>query len=370
VLLKNANQILPLSPALRKLAVIGLLRRSGSAPWQLPRIFVETRDTAGRDRDPVRRESRGPFRAGSTYTAQSEALVPPTVLTLPAGAGRGVLAEYFDNGDLQGQPKLRRVEARPYLQGAVIDTVVAAAVPRQGYSVRWSGMLRAPVTGIMCLLRAAAALDARRCGSLSTTKNCPKSASSDLSGRSVARSPQMSVSLEAGRSYRLRRNIGRSGLGRARNCCGVPPTEPLLAEAVDAVRNSDVTVAFVGLNPSLEGEEMPVNVPGFLGGDRTDLKLPEAQERLLQAAIATGKPVVVVLTSGSAVAVNYAAERAAAVLTAWYGGEEAGTAIAETLAGANNPAGRLPVTFYKERRSVTSVRRLFDEGPYLPLFPG
>jgi len=120
-----------------------------------------------------------------------------------------------------------------------------------------------------------------------------------------------------------------------------------LAEAVEVVRESDLTIAFVGLNPNLEGEEMRVTVPGFLGGDRTDLKLPEPQERLLEAAFGTGKPVVVVLTAGSAVALNTAKERAPAVLAAWYGGEEAGTAIAETLAGVNNPAGRLPVTFYK-----------------------
>jgi beta-glucosidase len=114
------------------------------------------------------------------------------------------------------------------------------------------------------------------------------------------------------------------------------------------VKDSDVAVVFVGLSSELEGEEMRgVNIPGFLGGDRTRLDLPEPQERLVEAAMATGKPVVVVLTSGSAVAVSSAAEHAAAVLAAWYGGEEAGTAIAETLAGVNNPAGRLPVTFYK-----------------------
>ena len=90
-----------------------------------------------------------------------------------------------------------------------------------------------------------------------------------------------------------------------------------------------------------------MNIPGFLGGDRTSLDLPEPQENLVKAVIATGKPVVVVLTSGSAIAANSAAEHAAALLAAWYGGEEAGTAIAETLAGINNPAGRLPVTFYK-----------------------
>ncbi len=109
-----------------------------------------------------------------------------------------------------------------------------------------------------------------------------------------------------------------------------------------------MAVAFIGLNPNLEGEEMQVNVPGFQGGDRTDLKIPEPQERLIEAAIATGKPVVVVITSGSALAATYAADHAAAVLASWYGGEEAGTAIAETLAGVNNPAGRLPVTFYKD----------------------
>jgi beta-glucosidase len=110
---------------------------------------------------------------------------------------------------------------------------------------------------------------------------------------------------------------------------------------------SDVIVAFVGLNPNLEGEEMRVNVPGFAGGDRTDLNLPEPQEKLLEAAYATGKPVVVVLCSGSAVALNSAKAKAAAILAQWYNGEETGTAIAETLSGANNPSGRLPVTFYK-----------------------
>jgi beta-glucosidase len=127
----------------------------------------------------------------------------------------------------------------------------------------------------------------------------------------------------------------------------LPPAGALLAEAEAAVKNSDVTIAFVGLNPNLEGEEMPVSIPGFAGGDRTDLKLPENQEKLIQAAVATGKPVVVVLTSGSALAATYEAEHAAAILESWYNGEEAGTAIAETLAGVNNPSGRLPVTFYR-----------------------
>jgi beta-glucosidase len=117
-------------------------------------------------------------------------------------------------------------------------------------------------------------------------------------------------------------------------------------EAVKAARQADMVVAFVGLSPNLEGEEMPIRVPGFSGGDRTDIGLPRAQQDLLEALAATGKPLVVVLMNGSALAVNWAEQHAAAILEAWYPGEEGGTAIAETLSGTNNPAGRLPVTFY------------------------
>jgi beta-glucosidase len=127
----------------------------------------------------------------------------------------------------------------------------------------------------------------------------------------------------------------------------LPPAQPLLDQARDVVSQSDVTIAVVGLNPSLEGEEMRVNAPGFSGGDRTTLDLPAPQQALLDAAIQTGKPVVVVLASGSAVALGAASDRAAAILAAWYGGEESGTAIADTLTGRSNPSGRLPVTFYR-----------------------
>jgi beta-glucosidase len=92
---------------------------------------------------------------------------------------------------------------------------------------------------------------------------------------------------------------------------------------------------------------MKVNEPGFLGGDRTSIDLPEPEEKLIEALAATGKPLVVVLTNGSALAVNWANAHANAILDAWYPGEEGGTAVAQTLSGRNNPAGRLPVTFYK-----------------------
>jgi beta-glucosidase len=141
-------------------------------------------------------------------------------------------------------------------------------------------------------------------------------------------------------------------------------------EAVKVARQADVVVAFVGLSRDLEGEEMPIHVPGFSGGDRTDIALPRVQQDLLEAVAATGKPLVVVLLNGSALAVNWAEEHAAAILEAWYPGEEGGTAIAETLAGVNNPGGRLPVTFYASLEQVPPFENYSMQGRTYRYFAG
>jgi len=121
-----------------------------------------------------------------------------------------------------------------------------------------------------------------------------------------------------------------------------------MARALAAAKRADVVIAVVGISPTLEGEEMKVDVPGFSGGDRTSLDLPAAEDGLLKAVrAATKKPLIVVLYNGSALAVNWAAKKADAIVEAWYGGEEAGTAIADILSGNYSPSGRLPVTFYK-----------------------
>ena len=118
-----------------------------------------------------------------------------------------------------------------------------------------------------------------------------------------------------------------------------------LREAVTAARRSDVVVAVLGLDPRLEGEENDSALNP--SGDRRALGLPASQEKLLEALVATGKPVIVVLTGGSALAVPFAAAHAAALLDAWYPGEEGGNAVADVLFGEVNPAGRLPITFYR-----------------------
>jgi beta-glucosidase len=130
------------------------------------------------------------------------------------------------------------------------------------------------------------------------------------------------------------------------------PAEAQLAEAEAAARDADVVVAFVGLSPDVEGEESPLDVAGFDHGDRTDIALPAVQRALLERVAATGKPLVVVLMAGSAVAIDWAQQHADAIVDAWYPGQSGGTAIAQVLAGDYNPAGRLPVTFYRATRDL------------------
>lgn len=124
------------------------------------------------------------------------------------------------------------------------------------------------------------------------------------------------------------------------------PTPEMTAEAVAAAKSADLVIYVGGLNSSLEGEEHTVNYQGFLGGDRTRIELPEVQEDLLKALYATGKPVVYVNCSGSAIAMPWEAAHLPAIVQAWYPGEEGGQAVAEVLFGDVNPAARLPLTFY------------------------
>jgi beta-glucosidase len=355
VLLKNEAGVLPLSPSIRQIAVVGpaaddpvalLGNYNGISSKQVtPLEGLEQQFTATRVR----------YALGATYTASTPALVPSQFLTPGAGTGQGVLAEYFDNPDLRGEPKLRRLERRPYFDMGMEDPGVLAAVGREKYSVRWTSKLTPPTTGEYELAvrtgmwnRTATArlfLDEREVqlgAGPSTRMTSTQTEAGPRPGGALAR-----VKLDRNRKHALRIEYRQPGSGGTLQFRWIPPAGAALSEAEALVKGADVAIVFVGLSSELEGEEMrAVNIPGFAGGDRTSLDLPEPQERLVAASIATGKPVIVVLASGSAIAARSAAQGAAGLLEAWYGGEEAGTAIAETLAGVNNPAGRLPVTFY------------------------
>ncbi|MDR2414098.1 MAG: glycoside hydrolase family 3 C-terminal domain-containing protein [Odoribacteraceae bacterium] len=160
--------------------------------------------------------------------------------------------------------------------------------------------------------------------------------------------------LEAGRHYRLRLEYtGKEGMtGAFARLLWDPPAERLEEEAIEVARDADVVIMCMGLSPRLEGEEMRVNVEGFRGGDRVDIGLPRVQQELIRKIHALGKPIILVLLNGSALAIPWEAEHVPAIVEAWYPGQEGGRALALALSGIRNPSGRLPVTFYKSAEDL------------------
>ncbi|MHA1508870.1 MAG: glycoside hydrolase family 3 C-terminal domain-containing protein, partial [Promethearchaeota archaeon] len=132
-------------------------------------------------------------------------------------------------------------------------------------------------------------------------------------------------------------------------------------EAISIAQKSDIIFLVLGISPRLEGEEGQAS-QSDLGGDRLDIILPGVQEDLLKEIYAIGKPIILILTGGSAISVNFAKENIPAILFVWYPGEEGGNAVADVIFGDYNPAGRLPVTFYKSIEQLPEFRNYSMEG--------
>jgi beta-glucosidase len=361
VLLKNEKAILPLSKSVRRITVIG---PAADDPDTMLANYHGTPSTIVTPLTGIQRQfgakTEVRFALGSTFSSVSNALLPGTLVQAPGSTSVdcGFLAEYYANPDFQGKPAVSRAEPRVYLQREMQDPELESRIPHNNYSVRWTGDLRVPYSGKYTIGIVRVRCEECHAGDSAQVFLDDRLILSDQSESSSTRSAKETrLQLKRGTHYRLRVEYRQRTGGVGMQLGWNPPAGPMLKEAVNTVKDSDVAVAFFGLNSELEGEEMKIDIPGFSGGDRTSLDLPAPQEKLLEAIIHAGKPVVVVLVAGSAISANYAQQHAAAVLDAWYGGEEGGTAIAQTLAGENNPSGRLPVTFY---RSVTQLPSFED----------
>jgi beta-glucosidase len=307
------------------------------------------------------------YEQGSPYVEGIVLPVPRTMFRPRAGSSEeGLKAEYFAGDRFEGEPVLSRID--PQID---FDWTSVSPLPGNspsGFSVRWTGVLVPPAPGKYdftlrlgrCRLcggrdRVSVIVDGKEVAAVVNASPAPGMGFSHVNGTTgmveephPSGPPQFAVDFADTHSKPITIEMTRSSamMGGGISLDWQPPTAVLQKQAVDAAKSADLVIAMVGLSPQLEGEEMPVHVEGFSGGDRTDIKLPAPQEDLLQQADATGKPMVVVLLNGSALAVNWAAQHANAILEAWYPGEAGGRAIADTLAGKNNPAGRLPITFY------------------------
>lgn len=366
VLLKNDRGTLPLSKSLRTVAVIGpnaddvtaLLGNYHGDPSE------PVTPLAG-----IRRKLEGTG-ARVLYARGSELaqglphfeVIPSRHLWTSTGADRlnGLVGEYFPSANFDGRsfrprelthpstgrpavekpqpvgPRFMRVD--PEVNFIWRDGSPRADLDDDDFGVRWTGYLVPPVTGRYSL----GAIGMNAYTLLLDDK--PIVRANHVHERAYV---WRDVDLVAGQPYRIALTYHHYVNDADIQLVWAPPRPDPLPEALEAARQADVVIAVLGLSPRLEGEEMRVPVPGFKGGDRETLDLPACQQKLLEELVATGKPVVLVLMNGSALAVNWASRNVPAIVEAWYPGQAGGDAIADVLFGDYNPAGRLPVTFYK-----------------------
>jgi beta-glucosidase len=365
VLLKN-DGTLPIKPAIQNIAVIGpladqtqvLLGNYSGKPTHSVSIL-----------DGIKSQfpnAKITYISGIQFLRNDGNSIPDSALSAPDGEP-GLKAEYSelaDGFDAQPGPVLAtRIEANVDLSRNTLPSQLAG---KKTIAVTWAGSIRSSETGDYLV-------GVRGIGFASLT----------IDGKQVARLVAYDeVEAATGRVHLVKGQRAELFLHYS-SMPNAPRAQLIWAKADDAIspeamvaaKNADVAIVVVGITSRLEGEEMPVTVPGFSGGDRTSIELPEPEEALVEAVAATGKPMAVVLLNGSALAINWISRHANAVLESWYPGEEGGTAVAETLSGKNNPAGRLPVTFYTgvdqlpnfEDYGMTNRTYRYFEGK--PLYP-
>jgi beta-glucosidase len=366
VLLKNQANALPLAKSLKTIAVIGpdaddaeiLLGNYNGEPSAPVTPLAGIRRKVGTTAKVL--YARGSDLAANLPNFET---IPTSALLTTNGPGRrnGLTGEYFTSAQFDGKQHRPRELTYPS-SGQMVGTIPSNPKPAftrvdaqvefkwwdgapgkdlndDDFGVRWSGYLSAPVSGKYAIgangMNAFELyLDGKRIASVNNIHERTYSYGS--------------VDLEAGKLYQIRLDYHEFvGDAAIRLVWAKPGGASELDAAIAAARQADAVVMVLGLSPRLEGEEMSVPVEGFAGGDRVQLGIPRVQEELLQKVVAVGKPVVLVLLNGSAVAVNWAKDHVPAIVELWYPGQAGGDALADVLFGDYNPAGRLPVTFYK-----------------------
>ncbi|RZF59289.1 beta-glucosidase [Sphingobacterium corticibacterium] len=337
-LLKNENNVLPLDKNIKRIAVIGanaadsmmLWGNYNGSPTETVTILEGIRQKAPH--------------AELIYEKGSD-LVDPWVRTslyesfvTKAGGEKGLQVEFFNNNTLEGQPVRTITNTLGIEYSNRGGTALAQDVNLENTSTRISGVFVAPYTGEVVFKANAndgyiLRVDGKLIG--------------QMEGAPAVAGAEYEVKVQQGKSYPVMFEHRQKGSILTMGLSVYKKEKADFADLTERLKGVDAIVYAGGLSPQLEGEEMYVDAEGFRGGDRTSIDLPKVQRDLLAALRETGKPVVFVLCTGSALALEQDEKNYDALLCAWYGGEQAGHAVADVLFGDYNPAGRLPVTFYR-----------------------
>jgi len=375
VLLKNENNLLPLKKDIGTVAVIG----PNSNEWLM--LLGNYNGIPSDPITPLRGIKEKLSGHSKVLYARGCELVEglPYFEVVPSDVlfhdnENGLNVEYFNNKDLNGGALFSEIDNNlnaDWKEGAPRNDM-----DDDNFSVRWSGELIPLKSGQYQL------------GIISTCNtnlylNDSVIANTSYHFRNEYGDPRLRktnpIYLEAGKKYKIKVEAKETyGDAQVQLVWSSPSdnlNNELEKEALEIAKQSDVIIMCMGLTARLEGEEMNIKLDGFDRGDRTRLDLPDVQQELIKEIYGLGKPVVLVLLNGSALAVNWADENIPAIIEAWYPGQAGGTAIADVLFGDYNPGGRLPVTFYKsvddlpsfeDYNLTTQTYRYFKGEPLYP----
>lgn len=277
----------------------------------------------------------------------------------------GFSASYWNNQEFKGTPDATAQLSTPFRFTTLGATAFAPGIELTGFASRYHTVFR-PVKSGSAIFR------------VQTNGNIKASVNGEeVLDQTNIKNPEnlYTLQVEAGQSYDIDLQFTQIKDGAYFNFDLVEETPLNLNATLARLKDADVIIFAGGISPLLEGEEMKVSAPGFKGGDRTDIELPAAQRNVLAALKKAGKKIVFVNFSGSAMALAPEAGNCDAILQAWYPGQAGGTAVADVLFGDYNPAGRLPITFYKHTEQLPDFEDYSMQGRtyrYMketPLFP-
>ena len=335
VLLKNKDNILPLSKQLKKIAVVGPNAADSTMQWSNYNGFPSTTVTI---LDGIRQKMPNAeviYELGCNHTANF--VIKDLGDHISSKAGQGFASEYFNNTEFEGTPVYEGLAKElHYTTGG--NTQFAPNVNLTNFTARFTGEFESPLDG---------PIEITLSGNDAFRLYIGSEVVAEVWENEYGASRTYTLNAKKGEKYPVKiEYMQRIGSADLNFSIGVRTPVDTQATA-DKVKDADVIIYVGGISPRLEGEEMPVDAEGFRKGDRTNIEIPKVQREMIQALEATGKPIIYVVCTGSALALNWENEHVDAILNAWYGGEQGGTAVADVLFGDYNPAGRLPVTFYK-----------------------
>ncbi|WP_372754435.1 glycoside hydrolase family 3 C-terminal domain-containing protein [Labilibaculum sp.] len=341
VLLKNENNILPLKKDVKSIAVLGpnanqlevLLGNYNGFPANYITPLEGIKNKVSENTEVFFETACNLIDTKNAYS-----LIPAEFLSF--SKQQGLQATYYNSSDLSGTPLVSRIEQEI---NSNWNSDLVEGLNDAEFSVNLKGVIKVDVSGEYTL-------------SLTANNSYKLSINDDVlidNWEDPQRKRQSAkVFLKKGKKYDINIDYAHEGCPAKLNLVWKTPEKTSREKAIELAEKSDVVIFVGGISAAVEGEQMRVPYDGFDGGDKTNIELPEVQKQLLKDLHAIGKPVVLVLLNGSALAVNWEDENLAAIVEAWYPGELGGAAIADVLFGDYNPSGRLPVTFYKSVKDL------------------